>query len=454
MSVHSALSRIWPSFIRTKLEGSAILRKIFENISWLVFDRVAPILTAFIVNVIVIRYLGPSQFGLYSYALSFAAMFATLASLGSDPIIIRELTRATEREGEILGTALVMRLVAALVVWVIAIVAVIQLRDDILTRILVAILAGQTVTTAMGVFDCWFRAKIAARTMVILRASVALFGQAGRIVLVVIGATLPAFALLLVGTSLLASVIVAVKCRRASGQKLVFNIGRARQLARDSWPFLIMSISVMVYMKIDQVMLTSMSGAHENGIYATAVTLSELWYFLPMAISNTVFPLIVKAHDSAHQASFEKKLQLFYDAMTALGYCVAIPIFIFANPIVHMLYGSAYEGTANILRVHVASFVFVCIGIARGNFLIVKNYNIFNMLTSVAAAVLNVTLNLILIPPYGAIGAAWSTFISYMAANYVSGFFSADLRRQTWMLTKSLALPLRLRELRRNISEI
>lgn len=454
MSVRSALSRILPSFIRNKLEGSAILRRIFENISWLVFDRVAPILTAFIVNVIVIRYLGPSQFGLYSYALSFAALFTTLASLGSDPIIVRELTRATDSEGEILGTALIMRLVAALLVWSIAIIAVIQLRGDVLTRILVAILAGQTVTIAMGVFDCWFRAKIAARSMVIIRTSVALFGQAGRVVLVVIGATLPAFALLLVGTSLFASVIVAVKCRRASGQKLVFNIGRARQLARDSWPFLIINISIVVYMKIDQVMLTSMSGAHENGIYATAVTLSELWYFIPIAISNTVFPLIVKAHDTEQQGSFEKKLQLFYDAMTALGYCVAIPIFMFANPIIHILYGSAYESTANILRVHVVSFVFVCIGIARGNFLIVKNYNIFNMITSVVAALLNVALNLVLIPPYGAIGAAWSTFISYMAANYISGFFSADLRRQTWMLTKSLAVPFRFRELRRNISEI
>lgn len=427
------------------------LARVMENVGWLVFDRVAPMLTAFVVNVLVVRYLGPSQFGLYSYALSFAALFTTLASLGSDQIVVRELARAPDREGEILGTALVLRLVASLVVWSLAIVAVVKFRDDMLTRMLVAILAGQAVATAMNVFECWFRARIAARAVVIARTSVNLLGQAGRVVLVVVGAGLPAFALLLVSTSLLATVLVALLYRRATGYTLGFNIRRARQLVSDSWPLLIVGISIMVYMKIDQVMLTAMAGARENGIYATAVTISELWYFLPMAISSTVFPLIVKAHETDKLVAFENKLQIFYDAMTMLGYTVAVPIFLLADPIVHMLYGSAYGETAAILRVHVASFVFVCIGVARGNFLVVKNYNRFNMLTSVAAAVLNVVLNLILIPLYGAAGAAWSTLIAYMGANYVSGVFSAELRRQTWMLTKSLAVPFRVRELWRGV---
>jgi len=268
-------------------------------------------------------------------------------------------------------------------------------------------------------------------------------GQLARVALVLVRATLPAFAAVTVGTACISSAIVWLIYARKSRRKLTFCGGRARQLVVDSWPLIIMAVSIMIYMKIDQVMLTAMAGARENGIYATAVTLSELWYFLPVAVAGTVYPLIVKAHDQDDQRVFQQKLQLFYDAMVVLGYAIAIPVFLLAGPIVRTLYGTAFEASAGVLRVHVVSFIFVCIGVARGQFLVTKNYVRFSMSASLLAAALNVALNLVLIPPLRSLGAAWSTLLSYAAANYVSGLLSRGLWNQTWMLTKALAVPLR-----------
>ncbi len=441
-----------PARAESAVDHRPVLRRIVSNVGWLVFERVAPMLTAFIVNALVVRYLGPAQYGLLGYALSFGAMFATLSTFGGDAVIVRELTRTPERSGEILGTALVLRLVAGALVWAAAVVAVRHLNDDPLTRLLVVIMTAQALATAPAVFECWFRARIAAREMVIARTGAVLTNQAGRVALVLTGAALPAFAGLTVGTALLGAVAVYALYARGSGDALRFRWEQARSLLRDSWPLAIVNISIIVYMKIDQVMLTDIAGPRENGIYATAVALSELWFFLPVAIGNTVFPLIVTAHDNDDRRQFDRKLQLFLDAMTALGYAVAIPVFVFATPIVRIVYGAEFAEAAGVLRIHVVSFVFVCMGIARGVYLVTKNYVRFNMASSIAAAVLNVVLNLVLIPRHGAMGAAWSTLISYAVANYFSGLLTTKLWKETWMLTRSLAVPFRVVRIARELS--
>jgi PST family polysaccharide transporter len=428
------------------------LARLVGNAGWLALERIAPMATAFVVNALFVRYLGPARFGLYSYATSFSVLFASVASLGMDAVVVRELTRAPDDEGEILGTALVMRLGAALLLWAGAIAAVVSLRNDPLTRLLVAILAAQTIATALNVFECHFQARIAARPMVLARTAVTLLAQVGRVLLVLTGASLPTFALLSAAAMLLSSALLWLLFARTTRRRLRFAPERARQLVRDAWPMLIVGVSIMVYVKVDQLMLTAMAGERENGIYATAVMLSELPYFLPLAVAGTAFPLIVKAHDGDDPRRFEEKLQLFYDAMVALGYAIALPVLMFAGPIVQLLYGSAYAESATVLRIHVVSLVFVCVGVARGQYLIARNETRFSMIASLLAAALNVVLNLALIPRHGALGAAWSTLLSYAAAGWASGILARRLWRQTGMLSRSLLVPLRPALLWRELS--
>jgi O-antigen/teichoic acid export membrane protein len=314
----------------------------------------------------------------------------------------------------------------------------------------VLVLGGQSVATALGVFELWFQARIASRAVVITRTALTLAFQAARCVLIGVGASLGAFALLTVAHSAATAVGVAVLFLvfRSPASRLIFDRRKALDLIRDSWPLVIVSVSIVVYMKIDQVMLAAMSGDRENGIYATAAALSELWYFLPMAIASTVFPLIVKAHDEMGSAEFETRMQAFYDGMAALGYLVAVPIMIGAEPLIRALYGDAYGRSAVVLRIHVASFVFVCLGVARGRYLTARNLMRFWMLTALLGAGINVAANLVLIPRAGAVGAAWSTLIAYAAANYLSSALDARVRRQITLATRALFVIFRPKTLR------
>jgi O-antigen/teichoic acid export membrane protein len=434
--------------VRRALGRRPLFRRLAGNVGWLLAERAVLLATGFLVNIAFVRHLGPTQYGLYSYALSFAALFTTLAALGMDGIVVRELTRSPEHTGSILGTALWLRIGAAVGAWGAAIAGIWWMRPDAASHTLVWVLGANGLFMALTVFELWFQSRISARGPVLARSGVALLSQAARLVLIVAGAPLVAFATLFVGgTAATAAALYWLYARGGVPSRVRFDGSRARTLLRDSWPQIVASLSVVVYMRIDQVMLGAMAGDHETGIYAVAAALSELWYFLPVAIASTVLPVIVTARDTLDGPSFDAKMQTFYDAMLALGYGVAVPVFLLAGLIIGILYGPAYAASAQVLRIHVLSFVFVCIGSARGRFLVAENLMRFSMLATAIGAAANVGLNLWLIPRWGAVGAAWATLLSYAAANYLSGFLDRRVRRQTWLLTRSLAVPLRPRAL-------
>jgi O-antigen/teichoic acid export membrane protein len=441
-----ALPRWIPEPIARHIEGRPVASAILQNASWLVSERLVQMLVGFVISAWMVRYLGPGEFGRYSFALSFASLFWSVATLGMDPIVVRELARQPTAEGEILGTALGLRLAVGLASWAACSAAILFLRDDGSTRILTAVLGANAMFLAAGIFDLWFQARIAARDVVVTRTLVNLLIQGLRGGLILLAASVTGFAALvpLNGALAMLGTYGLYRRQRAAEQRLRWRMSRALSLARDSLPMLATSICIAVYAKIDQVMLTSICGDRENGIYAPAAALSELFAFVPLAISGSAFPVIVKAIDGMSQADYERRLKFFYDGMVAAGYLFAVSLIVFATPIVGFLYGSAYQRTATVLQVHAGSFLFTTLGVARSRHLVARNHLGFILGAAVLGAVSNVLLNLALLPGLGAVGAAWATLLSYSLATYFSGFLWRPAWRQTALLTRSLALPVRL----------
>ena len=100
----------------------------------------------------------------------------------------------------------------------------------------------------------------------------------------------------------------------------------AISLVKESWPLIFAGLAIAVYMKIDQIMLGEMIGKKAVGTYAAAVRLSEIWYFIPMAIASSVFPSIVKSKQLDEQI-YKKRMQKFYDLNAILAYGLSVPFF-------------------------------------------------------------------------------------------------------------------------------
>jgi O-antigen/teichoic acid export membrane protein len=291
------------------------------------------------------------------------------------------------------------------------------------------------------VIELWYQSRVRTRDAVLSLTAAALATAALRATLILMGAPLPAFAWAGVAEVGLAGLALATVYQRTGGLS-TWRVGleECRALLRDSWPLVLSGAMILVYMRIDMVMLRQMTTTAELGAYAAAVKLVEGWYFLPTAVVASLFPSIVEAR-GRDPALFTRRLQRLYGAMAAAGYAVAIPTCILAPWLVRLLYGSGYDATIPMLAVLVWSLPFTNLGIARGAFLASMNWTRPYLLTVALGGVLNVALNLVLIPRLGAMGAVIASLVAYWAATHGSCFLYRPLHPTARMLTRAMLRP-------------
>jgi O-antigen/teichoic acid export membrane protein len=187
-------------------------------------------------------------------------------------------------------------------------------------------------------------------------------------------------------------------------------------------------------------MLGQMVGNEEVGVYSAAVRLAEVWYFVPMAVYTSVLPGIVEAKAISEEL-FYSHLQKFYNLMALLAYAVAIPVTLLAGWIVEMLFGYAYAKSGPMLAVLIWAGLFVNLGVARSSFLMSMNWTKVHLMTVFLGSIINVILNLLLIPRYGGMGAVIASCIAYWVAAHGSCFLYKPLHRTGYMITKALLFP-------------
>ena len=213
----------------------------------------------------------------------------------------------------------------------------------------------------------------------------------------------------------------------------------SKYLLRDSWPLIFAGVVVSIYMKIDQVMIKEMLGAKEVGLYAASVKLSEAWYFLPMAITSSLFPAIINAK-VYQKEDYYQRLQKLYDLMVWLALAIALPTTILSSWIVEFLYGNEYLESSSVLNIHIWSGIFVFLGVASSKYLLAENYIKKTFYRTFFGALLNIIMNYYLIGIMGIKGAALSTLASHFFAAYFYDILDKDLRRMFILKTKSLFL--------------
>jgi O-antigen/teichoic acid export membrane protein len=218
------------------------------------------------------------------------------------------------------------------------------------------------------------------------------------------------------------------------------SAARAASLMKDSWPLIFSGIVTKIYMRIDQVMLREMVSPEEVGIYSASVRIAEVWYFIPMALSASVVPNIIQAKVESDELFFGK-LQKFYNVMAFIGYVVAIPVCLLSQWLVELLFGAPYARAGLMLALLVWGGMFVNLGIARSAFLTTMNWTKVHFFTVFLGAVVNVLLNLLLIPHYGGMGAVIASCVAYWLAGHGSCYLYRPLFKTGNMLTRAIIYP-------------
>jgi len=396
-----------------KIELSAGFKKYFVNTGWLFFERIVGMAVSFFVGVYVARYLGPANFGLLSYASSFVGLFIVLATLGVDGIVVRELVKDEKKRDELLGTTFILKLIGSVLLIGIVTKAVSFTTNDSFTNLLIFVIAIGVIFQSFNVINLYFQSKVLSKYSVFAKMISGILVAVIKLVLIHFKKGLIFFAIVaFIGNIILAAGFIIMY----SKQKLsLFNwrikLNLAKNLLKDSWPLMLSGIAISIYMAIDQVMIKNMLDASAVGNYAVAVRISEVWYFIPMAITSSVFPAIINAKKISEKLYYER-LQKLYDLMTWLAIGIALSIAFLANDIIKILFGAQYQDAAGVLQIYIWATVFVFLGVASSQYLLVENYTKISFFRTLIGAIINIILNINFIPKYGINGAAIATVLS------------------------------------------
>lgn len=437
-----------------QLQGHAGFRRYFSNTSWLMAERVLRMAVALFVGIYVARYLGPTDFGLLNYALSFVGLFTTLALLGLDGIVVRELVDDPARENELLGTAFVLKVIGAIAMWLLVAVTAMLMGHDAQTNILIGVIALGVIFQAFNVIDFSYQARVQSKYVVHAQFVQLLVSAVVKLWLIASHAPLIWFAWVYLLDAAVLALVLGLLYRHNVGRLLDWRWSRhaAGELLRDSWPLIPAGVMVAIYLRIDQVMIKEMLGPAEVGLYAAAVKLSEAWYFIPVIVSASLFPAIVNARKQ-DAGRYQARLQRMYDLMVWMALVVALPFSILSPWIIEVLYGEAYSGASGVLAIHIWAGVFVFLGVASSKWYLTENLQKIFFFRALTGAVMNILLNLLLIPRYGIIGAAVGTIASQVSAAYLFDGLHARTRETFRMKTSSLLLAGSIRRLARLTGE-
>lgn len=406
---------------------------------WLFLDRLLRMGVGLIVGVWVARYLGPEQFGLLSFAIAFAGLFGAMATMGLHEVVVRDLIRDSATQDQTLGAAAILQAAGGLLAYGLMLAVIFWMRpEDSLAKLLVAIIGAATLFKISDVAVYWFEAHVQSKYAVWTQNGAFLAFAAVKMALILSNASLPAFALATTAEALVAALglVLVLRLRGVDVHLLRARFERIPRLLADSWPLLLSAVMVTIYMRIDQIMLGQMVDDKAVGIYSAAVRISEIWYFVPLAIVASVFPAILEAKKHG-ESLYRDRLQRLYCIMVWLSIVVAVSMTFLSKFIVTLLFGAPYADAASILAIHLWAAPFVFLGVASGKWFVIENRQLLSLQRTALGVASNIALNSIFIPKWGGVGAAWATVISYGIAAMFADLLQRETRGMFWMKVRS-----------------
>jgi O-antigen/teichoic acid export membrane protein len=421
--------------------------RYLKNTLWLFSEKITKMGINFFVIILLTRYLGPENYGLLSYSQSLVGIFVAFSTLGLEVILVRELTKNKNKSDVILGTAFALKLFVSVISIFIVLLINLNSHDTesvILTNIIVFSLLFQSLN--LGI-ETYFQANILSRLTSISNMVVTIISSLTKIGLIYLEADLVYFAYVLVFDSFLIFVGYAYIFynQKKSVGPLKYDGQLAIYFIKTSWPLLMVAMAVFLYTKIDLIMIKHLVDNESVGNYMAAVKVSEIFYFIPLLITQSIFPKIVEVKQRNEDEYFEL-LEKTYKYLIWSTIPLAFGVFIFSDMIVTILYGDQYTQASSILRVLSFAVILNAIGAITTKVLYVENYERKYLYRSLLGMCVNIVLNFLLIGLYGAFGAAISTIITLFVIYYVYDLFDKDLHKFFYLKVQCF-LPFKLRKL-------
>ncbi|MFN3940264.1 MAG: flippase, partial [Chitinophagales bacterium] len=370
------------------------LKRYALNTSWLLGARAIQMAVALVIGAMVARYLGPQQYGIYNYVISFVGIFSVLSALGTNNILVKDLLLAPDREMALLGTGLTIRLAGSIFASLLILIISFFTEEDQTIRWFLFLASLQTVVKSFEVLNLYFQAKVVSKFTVAAQLISLTIISLLKVFFIFNRYPLQYFIYLFIIDSAIVSAALILFYKRL-GKNILhwkYSISISKSLLQRSWPLLFSGMLTTIYLKIDQVMLQHMLDETAVGLYAAAVKISEAWITIPWILSGSLFPALVNAQKE-DTVLFRNRISQMYILLVSVALSVIIPVCVFSESIIHFIFGDAYNGSFTTLQIHIFSSIFIFYGSISNRWLILENLQKYWMINSAIGAVTNILFN-------------------------------------------------------------
>ncbi len=397
-----------------KLLNHGGIRRYGSNMSWMVSARAINSFIAFFSVIYIVRKLGPENYGQLSYAVSFVGIFSFLASLGLDQILFRELINHPDKRDDYLSTTLFIKIAGGIITILIVFVSAYFFSPRDISVYLIFLLSLTYLFTPWNVIGYYFQARAEIKYPSILSILVSLIINAFKLLIIFLGKGIIYISLAIILDPILIGLGSIMIYKKINGAlfPLVVKWDIVKKMLSQSWPLMFSAAFAIIYSRIDQIMIKNMLNTSSVGIYDAAVRIAEMWYFIPTIIITALFPAIMNAKKVSELLYFQRIKKLFL-LLLGISSAVGLIITLAAPFIIKILYGREFIQSVPILQIYVWSGVSISLFLLAQHFLLAEERQGIIFISSLSAMIVNILLNIYLIPRWGIKGAAWATFISY-----------------------------------------
>tara|TARA_A100001011_G_scaffold395245_2_gene489689 strand:- start:3190 stop:4449 length:1260 start_codon:yes stop_codon:yes gene_type:complete len=390
-------------------------KKFKINLSWLLFDKLFRASINILLSIFLARNLGPQSFGILNYLLAFIFLFVALSSLGMSPVLINQIIKKKNINYHIyIMNAYYLRFIFSLVNYFIFIFLVKTINEDIIYYNFSLILGMIIMFKSCEVIFSYFEAKSLSKFIVVSQFIGLL--SSGSVILYSINTNLDE---IYIYYALLLDVVIVfllINFFYLSNFKNIFvgfNILILKKIIKKSLPVLISSLSIILYMRIDQIMIKSLVDEYNLGIYSVSVRFIEIFHFIPKIIMISFLPILLLSK------KYKIDLLNLNSIIFKFSLILMISIFLSSDFLIPFVFSDVYSESVSSTKVLSLSLIFVFIGVANEHWYVSNNLQRYYAIYVLLGAVVNIFLNYFMILKFGIIGAAYSTVITYFLIIFI-----------------------------------
>jgi O-antigen/teichoic acid export membrane protein len=409
-----------------------------------VLGRLGNLALGVVVTLIVVRALGSSGFGEWSTIFAITQIATNFGELGLPQVAIGRAASEPRREADWLGALVSLRVLLAIPATIASLGAILLIVPTQQARIAGVLIAATVLLSAPNAVTAIFQLRVRNDISIAIITLNSVLWVGGAIAVSVFSKNIEAFAAVFLAVAAITTCVSILLALRLVSLRLSSSRRLWRPLMRVGMGVGAAGILVTLYVKLDQVLVFEFAGSRQAGLYGADSRILEQIQFIPSSVMTTLFPLIASAHPR-DLVRVRRLLQAAGEYLTMASLPILAFTAVAAHPIMRLLFGAQFDEAAPALPILMGAFISISFGYLAGNMVVILELQRKFFRYAAIGLAVNAVLNVLLIPRYGFLAAAWVTLVTevvVMSLTMRAVLRGIELRPRFGRLTQTLAATL------------